>query len=331
VADTIRWGIMGTGNIAHRFAEGLSALPDAEIIAVGSRTEDRADAFGEEFGVPHRHGSYEALANDPEVAVIYIATPHAMHREDCLLCLGAGKAVLCEKPLTINAREAEEVIRVARGERRFLMEAMWTRFIPAMSRVREWLATGAVGEVRMVQASFGFRAEPPGVGRLFDLSLGGGALLDVGVYPVSFASMVFGGPPERITSFAQMGESGVDEQAAMVLGYAGGALALLSCAIRTQTPHEAHILGTEGRIRVHAPFWCPTAVTLSVSGRDDFPVELPLQGNGYNWEAAEVMACLRGGRTESSLMPLDESLAIMQTMDAIRAQWGLVYPMESAR
>ena len=322
----IRWGILGTGNIAKQFARGLAVLPDADLAAVGSRALAGADGFGDEFDVPRRHPSYAALAGDPDVDAIYVATPHTLHCENSLLCLQAGKAVLCEKPFTVNAGEAEQVIDLAREKGLFLMEAMWTRFLPAMVKVRQLLAEGAIGEVGMLAADFGFRASFDPQSRLFDPHLGGGALLDVGVYPISLASMVFG-TPSRISSMAHLGQTGVDEQAAMIFGYDQDRMAVLTAATRTNTPHEAILNGSEGRIRIDSPWWKPVALTLSVQGEDRV-LDLPFEGNGYNYEAVEVMDCMRGGKTESDVMPLDETLSIMQTMDRIRAQWGLRYPME---
>ncbi|MBN1283862.1 MAG: Gfo/Idh/MocA family oxidoreductase [Anaerolineae bacterium] len=327
-ADKFRWGILGTGNIARLFARGLKAIPDAALVAVGSRAQASADAFGDEFGVPRRHAGYEALAGDPEVDAIYVATPHSLHAENTLLCLDAGKPVICEKPFAINTMQAKQMVARARERKLFLMEAMWTRFLPAMVRARELLAAGAIGEVRMVMADFGFRTNFNPKGRLFNPALGGGGLLDVGVYPVSLASMVFGGPPTRMTGMATLGATGVDEQASMTLGYKDGQIAVLATGIRTQTPHIAYILGAEGHIYFPPRWWHAAAFTLSVNGKADETFELPYEGNGYNYEAVEVMACVRAGRLESDTMPLDETLQIMQTLDAIRAQWGLKYPME---
>ncbi len=325
--EKIRWGIIGTGSIAKKFAAALAFLPDAELIAVGSRAQASADAFADMFHIPHRHTTYADLANDPDVDVVYISTPHPFHKENSILCLEAGKAVLCEKPFTINAREAEEVINLARRKNLFLMEAMWTRFLPVMVEVRRLLSERAIGDVRMVMADFGFRAEFNPQGRLFNPALGGGALLDIGVYTISLASMVLG-TPSRVTGMAYLGETGVDEQSAFILGYDQGQLAVLSVAVRTNTSQEAHLLGTIGKIRLHPSWWRGTTLTLSVAGKEDLTMDLPHVGNGYNYQAAEVMRCLRAGQTESSIMPLDETLSIMKTMDQIRAQWGLKYPTE---
>lgn len=328
MTDKIRWGILGTGAIAHKFAEGLSVLPDAQLVAVGSRSQSAADQFGDQYRVPHRHASYEALVNDPEVEVIYVSTPHPMHKDNTLLCLAAGKAVLCEKPFTINAQESEAVIRFARERGLFLMEAMWTRFLPAVVKARQLLAEGAIGEVRMVQADFGFRAEVDPKHRLLNPDLGGGALLDVGVYTVSLASMVFRQQPAEITSQVYLGSTGVDELSGTVFRYPDGQIAVLSSALQVNTPHDAVIVGTKGSIRIHRPFWQTDGMTLSLNGQSDQVMNLPRRGNGYNYEAAEVMACLRAGKRESEVVPLDETRAIMQTLDHIRAQWGLKYPME---
>jgi len=325
--EKIRWGILSTGKISRQFAHALAFVSDAELLAVGSRDASTAMAFGVEFNVPRRYGTYAQLVADPDVDAIYVSTPHPFHKESALMCLEAGKAVLCEKPLTVNAREAEEVVRAARRKGAFLMEAMWSRFVPAMVRARELLASGAIGAVHLLQADFGFRAMFDPKSRLFALELGGGALLDVGVYCVSLASMVFG-TPSRVTGMAQLGKSGVDELSAMIFGYKGGELAVLSTALNTSTPLEATFVGAEGRLRIHAPWFKPDRLTLSRPGKGDEVISIPFEGNGYNYEVVEVHNCLRAGKTESETMPLGESLAIMKTMDDVRAQWGLKYPME---
>ena len=326
MSDKIRWGILGTGSIAKQFARGLAVLPDAELAAVGSRTQENADKFGDEFDVPRRHASYADLADDANVDAIYVATPHSFHKPNSILCLEAGKAVLCEKPFAINAREAAEMIDAARKKNVFLMEAMWSRFFPVTAKVREWLAEGAIGEVRMLEADFGFGAGFNRESRLFNPELGGGALLDVGVYAVSFASMVLGAPT-RVAGLAHLGESGVDEESAMLLGYDKGEIAVLYTAVRINTPQHAFILGRNGRIEMPPQFWKPTRAMLSAGDRSE-TIEIEFEGNGYNYEAAEVARCLREGKLESDAMPLDETLSIMKTMDRIREQWGLKYPME---
>ena len=325
--NRICWGIVGTGKIASSFAEGLRSAPDAELVAVGSRSGESADAFGDRHSIPHRHDSYEALAGDPAVDVTYIATPHTLHFQNARLCLEAGKPVLCEKPFTINTREARELVQLARRKSLFLMEAMWTRFLPAIRQLNQLLAAGVVGDVWLMAADFGKRFEYDPGSRLFAPDLGGGALLDLGVYPVSLASMVFG-PPARITSMAHLGPTGVDEQSSVLLGYEQGRLAVLYASMQVTSPDEATILGSDGYIRIHSPMHAPDRLSVFKSGIREQVLQFPIEGNGLHYEALEVMQCLRQGKTESSLMPLEESVQVMETMDAIRGQWGLKYPSE---
>jgi predicted dehydrogenase len=337
MAHGIRWGILGTGAIARKFTADLAHSPGAIVAAVGSRTADAAERFGAEFRIPRRHATYEALADDPGVDAVYVSTPHPVHLPNTLLCLRAGKAVLCEKPFALSAAQAREMVDLARSRRLFLMEAMWTRFLPVMVKVRELIAAGAIGEPRLLQADFGFRAEFDPASRLFDPHLGGGGLLDVGIYPLSLSSMVFG-EPVSVQGAAHVGTSRVDEQAGIVLGHAGGGLSLLACGIRTTTPHGAEICGTEGRLRIRAPWWRGNAVTLvpeaertsanPFSGETERTFEAPYPGNGYQFEADEVARCLGEGLAESPVMPLDETLSLMGTMDALRASWGIRYPGE---
>jgi predicted dehydrogenase len=327
MSDAIRWGILATGAIARDFAQGLAILPDADLVAVGSRAQETADRFGDEYGVLRRYGSYEALARDPDVDVAYIATPHNLHRDNTLLCLSAGKAVLCEKPFAINATQAEEMISLARGKKLFLMEAMWNRFHPVVLEMGRLLGEGAIGKPRLMVADFGLGTSFDPEGRLFDIQLGGGALLDLGVYPVALASLVFG-PPDTVSTHAHLGPTGVDERAGVVLGYEEEGLAVLHTSLLEKTPSEAMIFGEAGSLRVHGPIYRPSALTLSRPGHDDELIQPPVEGNAYNYEAMEVMRCLRAGELESPRMTLDESLSIMLTLDAIRAEWGLRYPGE---
>lgn len=325
--EKIRWGILSTARIADKFVEGLRALPDAEVVAVGSRTREAAEAFGARHDIPRRYASYEALAADPGVDVVYIGTPHSLHAANTMLCLDAGKAVLCEKPFAINAGEVRAMAALARERGLFLMEAMWTRFRPHMVELRRLLAAGAIGEPRLLRGEFCFRAPFDPAHRLFNPELGGGALLDVGTYPISFAHMVFGSP-ERIVSMAHLGETGVDEEAAVTLGYPGGRIAVCIAATRTPMRTTAVVAGTEGQIEIVSPWFPPSALILRRPDGREERIEVPETGNGYNQQAAEVHACLRAGRIESETMPLAESIAIMATLDAARAQWGLRYPME---
>ncbi len=323
----VRWGLIGPGSIANSFATGLRAVPGASLNAVASRDRDRAAAFAARYGAATAYGNVEDLAADPAVDAIYIATPHPHHAAVARICLAAGKAVLCEKPITMNAGELVELIELAKARRVFLMEAMWTRFLPIMGRVRAWLAEGAIGEPRLVQADFGCRNGWDPAGRWLNPALGGGALLDVGIYVLAFGYQVFGAQPERIAGFAHLGATGVDEQAAMMLRWSGGRLASLTCAVRTNTPHVARINGTDGSI-VIPDFWHATSATLTTSAGRSEAVTLPFAANGYEYEAIEVGRCLAAGLVESPVMGWDESLSIQRSMDELRRQWGLVYPGE---
>lgn len=324
---TIGWGIIGAGAIAGTFATGLAELPDARLIAVGSRTAEGATAFADRFAVPHRHASYEALASDPAVDVVYVATPHAFHHPAVRLCLESGKPVLCEKPFALNARQAADMVALARSRDLFLMEAMWTRFLPAFGRLRGLVAGGVVGDPRLLAADFGFRHGGGPEHRLFDLALGGGALLDIGSYVVSLASMLFG-PVEQAVGFAQLGPTGVDHESAFVLRHAEGRLAQGTAAIRVATPQEATVIGTDGFVRVHPLWWRARRLTVTTANGRTEEIEAPYDGNGYQFEAAEVMRCLREGRRESDVMPLAETVGIARAMDELRRQWGLRYPGE---
>lgn len=329
MSDNIRWGILGTGSIARQMAEALQVLPDAELTAIGSRFRDKAEAFGQEFDIPLRFGSYEDLVTCSEVDVVYIATPHTSHARDAALALRAGKAVLCEKPLAVNSREAEVLVAVAREEGLFLMEAMWTRFVPAIVKLREWIAVGAIGEIRFLTANIGWNHPYDPNSRLFSPELAGGALLDIGIYPISLASMLLGLPSD-ISGVMHPASTEVDAQCAVSLAHPSGALANFVATLRADAPRDAVVVGSEGWIRIHSTMTDPETLTLCTPDGGEETVHLPYLGNGYTHEAIEVMECLRNGRLESDIMPLDESLAIMQTMDTLRESWGLRYAADDA-
>jgi predicted dehydrogenase len=321
----INWGILGCGAIAGKFADALQVIPDAQLYAVASQSETRARNFGEKHSAVKWHVGYDALAADPGVDVVYVASPHTFHKAHTIMCLNGGKHVLCEKPIAINQKEAGEMVAVARAKKLFLMEAMWTRFLPVICKVRELLVGGAIGDIRMMTADFGFRAKFDPRSRLFDPLLGGGSLLDVGVYAVALAFMVYKRNPCALVGAASVGSTGVDEQSAAILRYDRGEMALLSSAISAATANEAKIFGTAGSIRI-PQFW--RAVTTTVSAGTTKDISIPFRANGYEYEAEEVMRCIKEGKIESEIMPLSESLNVMATMDVIRAQWGLVYPTE---
>jgi predicted dehydrogenase len=321
---TFGWGVLGAGSIAAKFATDLKNLPEARLAAVGSRSIDKAAAFANRHGFERSHGSYEELVSDPGVDVVYIATPHPFHKGHALLCLDHGKAVLCEKPMGVGAAQVREMVDCARDRNLFLMEAMWTRFLPAIRQVKQWLQEGCIGDVRMLWADFGFRAGWNPEGRLLDPDLAGGSLLDVGVYTVALSFLVFGGPPAEIQAAAHIGETGVDEQTAVLFRYEDGGLASLFSAVRTNSPQGARICGTEGSIEIPS-FWKADGAELHVHGQEPVRISEP---SGYHFEAAEVMACLSAGRTESPAMPLDESVSIARVMDRVRSIIGLTYPFE---
>jgi predicted dehydrogenase len=325
-ARPVRWGIAATGGIAHDFALALARVADAELVAVASRTAAAATAFADAHGIPHRHATYEAMAADDDVDVVYVGTPHSRHCSDTLLYLSAGKHVLCEKPLALNHAQAARMADAARSAGRFLMEAIWSRFLPAHVELRRLVADGAVGDVRLVDASFGFAAPVVPDHRLFDLALGGGALLDVGLYPVQLAHMLLG-PPAEVRAVAQLGTSGVDEQSAVLLQYADGPLAVALASITTAYACTARVSGTAGAIEVPARFHCPTSLEVHFGDRET-RVEAPFAGNGLHYEAEEVHRCLRAGDAESAVMPLTDSCAIAHTLDRAREQIGLRYPGE---
>lgn len=324
--EKIKWGIIGAGGIANKFVESLKSIEDAELTAVGSRDAGRAAGYAGKYGAKRYYGSYEELVKDPDIDIIYVATPHSAHFDCTMMCLKAGKAVLCEKPFTINASQAKLLVHTAREQKVFLMEAMWTRYLPAIVKVRELLASGAIGEVKMVKADFGFRTELIPEARLFNPQLGGGALLDVGIYPLSFASMILGSKPLKAAGMSHIGITGVDEQCAFILAYEDGRLAVLSAAVRTSTPQDAWVLGTDGHIRIPG-FWHADSIEINRNGKVDV-LKLPFISNGYAHEAIEAMDCLRSGKPESPVMPLDETVDLMQVLDGLRLQMGLKYPGE---
>ena len=323
----LKWGILAPGRIAQKFATGLKGLDDAELVAVGSRSLDRAEEFASEYGAPRAYGSYDELVNDAEVDAIYISNPHNFHKDAARLCLNHGKAVLCEKPFAVSASEAREMVGAARKNQVFLMEAMWTRFLPAMQQVRAWIDSGEIGDVRLTNATFAFRSGWNPEGRLLNPDLAGGGLLDVGVYVTSLAYWVNGRAPVDVVSEVHIGETGVDEQSAFLLRYDDGAIAMLACGVRTSVQHIAMIYGTEGWIEIPHQFWNTTKAILH-KGDEQIVFAEPHLSNGYEYQAREVSECIAAGKLESSILPLDETVRIMETLDTIRGQWGLVYPFE---
>lgn len=358
---TIRWGIIGTGFIAGEFAKGLKSVPQAELLGVTSRQATNAETFSKIFEIPRFYSSAAELVQDPDIDVVYIGTPNYTHKDLSILCLNAGKPILCEKPFAVNAVEAQEVIEVARRQKLFCMEAMWMRFMPLVQQVKTMVEQGKIGKIRMVTADFGYVVNGKTSSHFDTLEKGGGVLLDRGIYGLSLAYYLLG-EPSTIQTQANLLATGIDEQSTVVLNYAQGALAVLSQSLCTESSNQAMIMGSKGRITLDELFIMPEKISLTkfpeargnsfpspltplstkqklvakikqnslirrgyilLSGllNSDKSIIKPLAGNGYNYEAAEVVRCLQNGELESQIMPLDETLKIMTAMDQIRSQW----------
>ncbi|MEM8673674.1 MAG: Gfo/Idh/MocA family oxidoreductase [Cyanobacteria bacterium P01_G01_bin.67] len=360
-SQTIRWGIIGTGFIAGEFARGLKSVPQAQLLGIASRKVANAQTFSQIFQVPRFYDSCEELVQDPDINVVYIGTPNYTHKDLSILCLEAGKPILCEKPFTVNAQEAREVIAVARRQQLFCMEAMWMRFMPLIQQVKALIEQGEIGEIKMLTADFSYVVNGNSSSHFHTLEQGGGVLLDRGIYGLSLAYSLLG-EPSKILTQANLSENGVDEQSSMLLNYSSGALAVLAQSLCSQSSNQAMIMGTKGKITIDELFIMPEKILLTKfpeAAANAFPSPLvplsakqkivakvkqnslvrrlyialssllksemvtvkPLAGNGYNYEASEVVRCLQNGQLESKIMPLDETLKIMEAMDQIRSQW----------
>ncbi len=320
----LRWGIAATGSIAASMCTALQTLSGAEIVAVGSRTQAAADAFAERFQIPRSHGSYESLWADDDVDVVYVASPHSHHHAMTVAALNAGKHVLCEKAFAVNATQAREMVEAAARNDRFLMEAMWTWFIPAVLDIRRRVIDGEIGELKVVEAAFGIPIDDRD-GRHRRLDLAGGALLDLGIYPVTFGRFLAGDPLEAKVS-GTLGDTGVDATVGGVVTYTGGALGVFHTSLDFMSNRRATIYGTLGRIDVDAPFWHPDGFTVRVTGEEPVHVDMPNQGLAH--EAAHAMERIRAGHRESDVIPLATTVSTMELLDDIRRQLGVVYPEE---
>ncbi|RFU19444.1 Gfo/Idh/MocA family protein [Geodermatophilus marinus] len=318
----IRWGVVGPGRIAENLMADFAHVPGARPVAVASRSADRAAAFAARHGLERAHGSYRDILADPDVDVLYVATPHPQHHAIALAALDAGKALLVEKAFTATTAGAVEVVERARERRLFVMEAMWTRFQPAVVALRERVADGAIGEVRSVQADLGVSRTYDPADRLFALGLGGGALLDLGVYVVSFAQMLLGAP-DTVTTAGSLFPTGADAEAAVLLGWADGRSATLTTSLRYPTPGQARVFGTGGWIDVLPRFHHPETIVLHRTGADPETITRPQTGTGYAHELAEVTACLQAGRTESAVMPLADTLAVQAVLGQAADRLGI--------
>ena len=325
---TINWGFIGPGKIASKVASSFSQVPNAELYAVASRDLEKAKTFASAYSIPYCYDSYEKLVADPNIDIIYIATPHPFHHEQTLLCLKNKKAVLCEKPLTLNHKLALEMVTVARENKTFLMEAMWTRFFPATIKALEIIQSGLIGDVKYLRADFGFKAAFDPHSRVYDLKLGGGAMLDVGVYPLFLALLVLG-KPDQIKSFAHLAPTGADEIINATFQYKNGSLANILSAVVADTPKAAEIMGTLGTLTMHTPWHKASALTVKMNDGIEQHFDLPYEGHGSSFQIQEVMNCLENNQTESKLMPLDLSLMMAEVSDEIRRQCGVVYREDS--
>jgi predicted dehydrogenase len=325
----MNWAILGTGKIARRFAYALNNIPDkAQLLAVGSRTQATADAFADEFHIERRYAGYENAVADPDIDIVYVGTPGILHHRDAALCLEAGKHVLCEKVMCINAKETRDLVGLARRKDLFLMEAMWTRFFPVHVRLRELVAEGAIGPINGMVMLFAAQTPFDLKNRFFDVALGAGVLIDIGSYGVALTYNLLG-KPDKVMGTAYFGESGADYQGTYILQYDAGPISTIVCSQTSYDVKEAFIYGPKGKIVIHDPWYKPTALTLHVEGKEPELCEYPLNGwNGYEYEAMHVMERIQAGHTESDVIPLDESIAIVGTLDELRAQWGYKYPTE---
>jgi predicted dehydrogenase len=336
MAAEIRWGILATGKIAHSFARDLALVPGARLAAVGSRRPESAQTFARQYGAAAAYGSYEDLVADPDVDVVYIATPHALHLDNARLCFEAGKHVLCEKPLTLDSADAEEMVRLAGEHDRFLMEAMWTACHPVIRELRARLAAGEFGAPRHVHAELGFRVEAGPDDRMLDPALGASALLDMGIYPLIFAHLMLG-PAERLTATADLSDRGIDLDVAIAGRYPAGALATMTASMTSYSSRRAEIATDRGRIHLD-DFHHPSKAVFTPYGagpgswvvEPGTPVEVlgeePVIGQGYGNEIAEVDRCLRAGLRESPLVPHEQTLTLLRQMDDLRAQVGVSFP-----
>jgi predicted dehydrogenase len=329
VTAEIRWGVVGPRRIAEKVVEDFAVVDRAGVVAVASRSIDRARAFAERHGIERAHGSYADVLADAEVDVLYVATPHPQHHAIALAALRAGKALLIEKAFTATTAGATEIVDLARETGVFVMEAMWTRFQPAVAALRELVAEGAIGEVRSVQADLGVSREYDPADRLFDLAQGGGALLDLGVYVVSFAQMLLG-TPSRVVAAGSLFPSGVDAEASLLLDHGDGRTATLTTSLRNALPGQARVFGTAGWIDVLPRFHHPTTIVLHRAGAEPETITRQPVGQGYAHELIEVTECLRAGRSESAVMTLADTLAVQTVLGEAAEQLGVRHAEDPA-
>ncbi len=322
-----KWGIIGLGRIAGIFAQGLKVLKNAELYAVASRSHEHAERFGKKYNAQRRYGSYAEIVKDPDVDVIYIATPHNLHYENTLMCLENKKPVLCEKPLAVNLKQVNELITSAERNNTFLMEAMWTRYLPKVEKAIQLIDAGKLGDVTFLRSDFGFFAPVHPEGRLYNPNLAGGSLLDIGIYTIFFA-LQFMGYPDKIIANAKIGETGIDEFCSMVFEYHDGRLAQLYATILAETPMTVDIAGSKAHLTFEKYLHAPSDIHINNKNKKLKRYKIRHKGNGYHYQAEEVMACLEKGVLQSDKISWEFSRNMMRIMDEVRAQIGLKYPFE---
>ncbi|WP_372370654.1 Gfo/Idh/MocA family protein [Candidatus Uabimicrobium sp. HlEnr_7] len=327
IKNTYNWGIVGLGNIAHLFAQGLKHIPQARLCAVASLSLDRAKKFAIKYDVPHYYGSYEEITSNPEIDIVYVATPHHLHCEVSLMCMRKHISVLCEKPLAINTEQVEEMIDTAREKHVFFMEALWSRFLPHICKIKELVDNGTLGDIHLLEADFGFRAPFEPQKRLFNNKLGGGSLLDIGIYPV-FLSYLLLGIPKEIQALAKIGSTNVDESCIINMSYDSGALATLHSSITSKTKTRASLYGKDGELDILSPWYAPSHFVFKKyqdKSKEEFRFNYDNIGNGYTFEIIEAMKCMERTQQQSSLWNWQNSLELVKILDDIRDSCGIEY------
>ncbi len=322
----LKWGIIGLGKIAHKFAEDLLLSTGSQLYGVASRSLDKSESFAKKYGAVKHFGAYLELVKDPEIDVVYIATPHPFHEENTLMCLEHGKHVLCEKPMGMNKEQAEKMFGVAKEKNLFLMEALWSRFIPGIEKMLEIVRSDTLGKILFLRADFGFKAAFDPSGRVYNKKLGGGSLLDIGIYPI-FLSQLLLGKPSGIKAMARMASTGVDTFCAMLLDFPGNEKAVLESTVEGDTPVEAYIYGEKGNIKLHSRFHHTQKITLSLDGQKPRTITAEYVGNGYYHEIKEVEKCIAEGKIQSKKFSEKDSLHLVETMDRVREEIGLHYDL----
>jgi len=322
-----KWGIIGPGRIAHKFAEAVHKTKNASIHAIASRSSKEPDKLRDDFGAEKFYDRYDAIVSDKEINAIYIATPHRFHYENAKLCLEAGKPVLCEKSFTVNAKEAEELFNISREKGLFLMEALWTRFLPIYESIHEWIEAGEIGDVRHVYSTLGFVARRDPADRLLNIDLAGGTVLDLGVYTHSMTQWVYNDQAKEIHACGHIGETGVDETVNVSYTYANGDSAQFTCTFEFDPPNQILIFGSAGRIRVHTSFYNGTEATLE-KGKQSKTIKKPFKINGFEYQIEAAMQAIRKGQLDCAQMTQAATLANMRALDTIREQIGMHYPFE---